>query len=60
MNEHLWKTMGGTPVYEQKKLRKQREAPEVRFANGVSELLHLTTYTSILYHSASDTSRNFE
>ena len=52
--------MGGTPVYEQKKLRKQREAPEVRFANGVSELLHLTTYTSILYHSASDTSRNFE
>ena len=25
--------------YEQKELRKQRKAPEVRFANGVAELL---------------------
>ena len=35
-----------TPVYEQKELLKQREAPEVRFANGVAELLHTISTNS--------------
>ncbi|MEG2608981.1 MAG: hypothetical protein RR964_09975 [Lachnospiraceae bacterium] len=32
--------MSRMPVHEQKKLRMQRKAPKVRFANGMAELLH--------------------
>ncbi|MEG2608481.1 MAG: hypothetical protein RR964_07395 [Lachnospiraceae bacterium] len=44
MNEHILLIMSRMPVHEQKKLRMQRKAPKVRFANGMAELLHLKFY----------------